>query len=75
MRDYIAVRVGCLYGAKAYIQGEGVGTQPLPNMPGSEKGLSGALVYMSETELIREVQDLDDDQLYEALGPLQTKTI
>ena len=42
-------------------------------MPSPDKGPSEAQASMSQAELTRDVWDLDNDQLQEVLGALQTK--
>ena len=75
VREYITAR-GChSSSAWAYTKGRAAGMQPLSNMPSSEEGLSEAQVSMSQTEPMREVWDLDVDQLHEVLGALQTGMI
>ena len=73
VKEYVAVRSSCQYGAQRHVQGRAVGTQPLPSMPSLEKGLSEAQASMLQVEITRDVQDLDDNQLWEILEALKTE--
>ena len=55
------------------MQGRRVGIWPFPSMPNLDKGPLEAQTSMPQAELTRDVWDLDDDQLWEALEALQVK--
>ena len=74
LRQYVTVKSSHQSGTPTHVQGGGVGTQPLPSMPSLDKGLLEAQTPMSQEELTRDVQDLDDDELWELLEALQTET-
>ena len=56
-----------------HVQGRAEGTQPLPRVPSLDEGPSEAQASKPHVGLIRDVQDLNDDQLWEVLEALQTK--
>ena len=50
-------------GIQMHVQGKGISTQPRPNAPSPEERPLEAQTSASQTELIGEVWDMDDDHL------------
>ena len=67
VRDYLAAWSSHLSGTHMPIKGEGVDTQPLPSEPHLDNGPQMELTT-------RDLWDLDNDQLQEALEVVQFKT-
>ena len=73
VREYITKRSSHPSGALKHMWCGGVGIQPLPSMPSRDEGLSEAQALMPQVELTRDVWDLNNDQLWEALEVLLIK--
>ena len=73
VREYIAVRSSHLLGVQMHVQGRGSVPSLSSKCLAQKRDYQEAPVCASQTELTRDVWDLDDDQFGEGLEALQTK--